>query len=572
MPRLAMPCRGLRAASLRGLSVASAWLAWGPLVTRGLGCLCRALCSLCALVLYPWKRPGDASVLLPEPWEGCPERRIYRGGDAEAELLTVYTKPCSFQVDLAWLAAESAYFKALSRSRMQEAAGGQLHLDHVPSGAFHAILQWVFLGRFSLAEEELLPAVQAASYLLLPRFLDRCWEALRPLLGPQNCFSYLHFAEAVGCPELRAEVCRYLSAHLLELARPVTHQLAPQMKEELARLRLDGPPRLCVLQKENVSGAPLPPLRGLYCRPLPPEEGDWHCATHLPFQAEKWSFSTAQLLNYLFIMGGYREKRGARGFIFRMAAFRYNPLTDVWHPTAPPKKRRRHFSTAVVGHHIYAIGGWYLDSLLAPDSSTCLYTAVERYDPWTDSWAFVSSLPMGDFSFTISLSHDLPLCTAHAGSIYTLGTVQRTGEKLLLCYDVATDTWQELLPTLTRADADLPGLYFLGGTEPLFVVGSSSRDNVVTSFSVASHQWGPVRSLPKCSLAGQGLVWEGLLYMASPDLGAILQADLSRPACWLLLPPPPFPLCYEALFLLHFPQAATTGERAAEQGEEDPQR
>ncbi|XP_054843799.1 kelch repeat and BTB domain-containing protein 11-like isoform X2 [Eublepharis macularius] len=485
MPRLAMPCRGLRAASLRGLSVASAWLAWGPLVTRGLGCLCRALCSLCALVLYPWKRPGDASVLLPEPWEGCPERRIYRGGDAEAELLTVYTKPCSFQVDLAWLAAESAYFKALSRSRMQEAAGGQLHLDHVPSGAFHAILQWVFLGRFSLAEEELLPAVQAASYLLLPRFLDRCWEALRPLLGPQNCFSYLHFAEAVGCPELRAEVCRYLSAHLLELARPVTHQLAPQMKEELARLRLDGPPRLCVLQKEN---------------------------------------------------------------------------------------RRRHFSTAVVGHHIYAIGGWYLDSLLAPDSSTCLYTAVERYDPWTDSWAFVSSLPMGDFSFTISLSHDLPLCTAHAGSIYTLGTVQRTGEKLLLCYDVATDTWQELLPTLTRADADLPGLYFLGGTEPLFVVGSSSRDNVVTSFSVASHQWGPVRSLPKCSLAGQGLVWEGLLYMASPDLGAILQADLSRPACWLLLPPPPFPLCYEALFLLHFPQAATTGERAAEQGEEDPQR
>ncbi|XP_015276152.1 PREDICTED: kelch domain-containing protein 7B, partial [Gekko japonicus] len=561
-----MPRRGLlHAVSGEGLSLAAAWLAWAPLATRGLACLSRALRHLWALVSSPWKRPGNASASLPEPWESCPGLRVYRGGDAEAELLTVHTRPYSFQVDLAQLAGESAYFQALSRSGMQEAVGGHLRLDHVPSPAFHAILQWVFLGRFSLAEDELLPAVQAASYLLLPGFLDRCRLALRPLLGPQNCLSYLRFAEAVGCPELRAEVCGYLSTHLLELAAPVTHQLPPRLREELAGLRLQGPPKLCVLQKENVTRGPRqqPPTRGLYCRPLPPEEGGWHCATHLPFQADKWSFSTAQLLNYLFIMGGYREKRGARGFFFRTAAFRYNPLTGVWHPTASPQKRRRHFSTAVVGHHIYAIGGWYLDSLLAPDSSTCLYTAVERYDPWADRWAFVSSLPMGDFSFAISLSHDLPLCTAHAGSIYTLGTVQRTGEKLLLRYDVDADAWQELLPTLTRADADLPGLYFLGGTEPLFVVGGNSRGNVVTSFSVASRQWGPLRSLPKCGLAGQGLALEGLLYMASPDLGAILMVDLAGPDC-ALLPPPPFPLCYESLFLLHFPpQAADQGGGAA---------
>lgn len=161
-------------------------------------------------------------------------------------------------MDLARLAAESAYFQALSRSGMQEAVGGHLHLDHVPSGTFHAILQWVFLGRFSLAEEDLLPAVQAASYLLLPGFLDRCLVALRLLLSPQNCLSYLHSAEAVSCPELRAEVCGYLSAHLLELAASVTHRLAPQLREELALLRLQGPPQLCVLQKENVSRAQPP--------------------------------------------------------------------------------------------------------------------------------------------------------------------------------------------------------------------------------------------------------------------------------------------------------------------------
>ncbi|XP_077197114.1 kelch repeat and BTB domain-containing protein 13-like [Paroedura picta] len=562
-----MPPRGLRAASGKRLSGAAAWLAWARLTMHVLAHLSRALRQLWALLFPSQKWPGRASGSLPEPWESCPEQRVYRGGDPEGKLLMVHTWPYSFQVDLAPLAEESAYFQALSRSGMQEAAEGHLRLDHVPSGAFHAILQWVFGGRFGLqTEEDLLPAVQAASYLVLPGFLDRCWVALRPLLGPQNCLSLLHFAEAVGCPELQAEVCGYLSANLLELAAPVTRHLAPQLREKLARLRLQGPPQLCVLQKESLTTAG---QRGLYCRPLPPEEGGWHCATHLPFQAEKWSFSTAQLLNYLFIMGGYREKRGARGFIFRMAAFRYNPLTGVWHPTAAPQKRRRHFGTAVVAHHIYAIGGWYLGSLLAPDSSTCLYAAVERYDPWADRWAFVSSLPTGGFSFAISLSHDLPLCTAHARAIYTLGTVQRTGEKLLLRYDVGTDSWQELLPTLTQADADLPGLYFLGGTEPLFVVGSNSRGNVVTSFSVASCQWGPVRALPKCGLAGQGLAVEGLLYMASPDLGAILVVDLAGPDC-TLLPPPPFPLCYESLFLLHFPLEADSRGGAGEQEGEKP--
>ncbi|XP_053112846.1 kelch-like protein 30 isoform X2 [Hemicordylus capensis] len=471
-------------------------------------------------------------------------------------------------VDLGRLAAESAYFEALSRSRMQEAAEGQLRLGHVPSEAFRAILEWVFAGRFGLAEEgRLLAAVQAASYLLLPGFLERCWVALGPLLGPHNCLSVLRFAEATGCPELQAQVHGYLSAHLLELEGPVLGQLAPRLREELARLRLRGPARLCLLRKENVRVPPpaqLEPLRGLYCRPLPPEEGAWRWATQLPFQAEKWSFSTAQVLNYLFIVGGYREERGTRGFVFRMAAFRYNPLTGSWQPTATPSKRRRHFSMAVVEHHIYALGGWYLDSLLAPDSSTCLYTAVERYDPWSDSWAFVSPLPMGDFSFSVSLSHDLPLCTAHAGSIYALGSVQRTGEKLLLRYDVATDSWQELLPTLTHTDASLRGLYFLGGTEPLYVVGSSStQDTAVTSFCLGRRQWGPVCSLPKCSLAGQGLALDGVLYMAAPDLGAVLEVELAGPGCCRLLPPPPFPLFYEAVFLLHFPLAAKCGGEPA---------
>ncbi|XP_050808726.1 kelch-like protein 42 isoform X1 [Gopherus flavomarginatus] len=532
-----------------------------------LSCLLCFLRTLTTFFLLPSKGPGGLAPRA-EPWESSPEQRVYWSRGAGLPLITVQTDPCAFQVELARLAEESAYFRALARSQMQEAAERRLVLEHVPSGAFRAILEFVFLGHFGLGEEELLPAIQAASYLLVPSFLEQCWLALRTLLRPHNCLSYLHFAEAIGCPEMRAVLCQYLSAQLLELA-PVTGQLAPALQEELAGLRTRGPQQLCVLRKENLRAPATPatePLHGLYCLPLT-QGGTWHRATELPFRADKWSFSTAQLLNYLFLLGGYRERCGARGFAFRMAAFRYNPLAGSWQPTAPLLKRRRHFSTAVVGQRIYAIGGWYLDTLLAPDGGTALYAAVERYDPWSDSWAFVSSLPLTDFTFALSLSHDLPLCAAHAGSIYALGSVQRTGEKLLLRYDVGADTWQELLPTLTRADANLPGFYFLGGSEPLYVVGGNAQENVVISFSPGARLWGPARSLPKCTLAGQGVALGSRLFMAAPELGTVLALELGSLSC-CPLPAPPFPLSYEALFFLHFSAPPSPrGELGSEQGQ-----
>ncbi len=54
------------------------------------------------------------------------------------------------------------------------------------------------------------------------------------------------------------------------------------------------------------------------------------------------------------------------------------------------------------------------------------------------------------------------------------------------------DSWSELLPTLTRADADLPALYFLGATDRLLVIGGNNQENVVTSFCLQSQRWGQV--------------------------------------------------------------------------------
>lgn len=143
---------------------------------------------------------------------------------------------------------------------------------------------------------------------------------------------------------------------------------------------------------------------------------------------------------------------------------------------------------------------------------------------------FVSSLPLTDFQFTASLSHDVPLTTNLGHCLYVLGSTQRTGEKLLLQYDTrqgmstsittengiqlnrvsrlldwkmssecvlesVADSWCELLSTLTRADADLPVLYFLmGASDKLVVNGGNNLHDVVTSFYVRSQKWGQVKT------------------------------------------------------------------------------
>lgn len=62
----------------------------------------------------------------------------------------------------------------------------------------------------------------------------------------------------------------------------------------------------------------------------------------------------------------------------------------------------------------------------------------------------------------------------------------------MVFYVLSLDVWSELLPTLTRVDADLPTLYFLGATDKLFVIGGNNSGNVMTSFCVQSKKWGEV--------------------------------------------------------------------------------
>ncbi|CAJ1056898.1 kelch-like protein 42 isoform X1 [Xyrichtys novacula] len=488
----------------------------------------------------------------PEEWETNEVQRTYCSGDKDETMVTVQTRPHAFYVDLGRLSECSEYFRALSQSRMRETSQNLIHLDHVSSSVFHNLLEFTFYNNFEVLEEELGAHIQVSSYLLAEAFLSKCLSVLTDLLSPANCLSYLSLAQELCCVELKITVFTFLSQSLLELPHLI-RSLNEEDQAEVVRLRTQGVPCLCCLRKENLTSWKDPETeraRHMFTLKGSEDSGDWLPVTELPFRADKWCFTTVVLHNYLYIIGGYRH-REKRGWEFKMASFRYNPVSHTWVSTAPLIKHRRHFSAVACEGSIYAVGGWYLDSLVTPDSCTALYTAVERYDPWEDTWRFVSSLPLTDFQFTMSLSHDVPLATSLEHCLYVLGSIQRTGEKLLLQYDTRQDSWCELLPTLTRADADLPALYFLGATDKLHVIGGNNSGNVVTSFCVQSQTWGEVLEAEKVALAGQGTVTGDQVLMTSIEHNAVARLDLQTLSL-KTFPPLPISTRYESVFYLYF--------------------
>ncbi|XP_029992984.1 kelch-like protein 42 [Sphaeramia orbicularis] len=487
-----------------------------------------------------------------EEWKTNEAFRTYHHGAGGETKVTVQTSTHAFYVDLQRLSASSEYFRALSQSRMRETSESVIHLEHVPSSIFYNFLEFSFHNKFKVAPEELGTHIQVSSYLLAEAFLSKCLSVLANELNPENCLSYLSLVQEICCPELKLTVLTYLSRNLLELPH-IVRCLNYEEKEELIRLRTQGDQHLCSLRKENLTTWNDPETehaRHIFVMKDLEDTGDWCPVTELPFRADKWCFTTVVLYNYLYIIGGYRQ-RVKRGWEFKMASFRYNPFTQTWITTAPLIKHRRHFSAVACEGCIYAVGGWYLDSLVTPDSSTALYTAVECYNPWEDTWRFVSSLPLTDFQFTVSLSHDVPLATSFGQCLYVLGSIQRTGEKLLLQYDTKQDSWTELLPTLTRADADLPTLYFLGATDRLFVIGGNNSDNVVTSFCLQSQKWEQVRRADKVAFAGQGTVADDYVLMPSIEHNTIAKMDLQTLSLQTL-PPLSISTRYEAVFYLFF--------------------
>jgi hypothetical protein len=152
-------------------------------------------------------------------------------------------------------------------------------------------------------------------------------------------------------------------------------------------------------------------------------------------------------------------------------------------------------SATDTNHISYAIGG--LDNNGTPLAS------VEAYNPTTNSWSFVASLPQALYAESA--------VSDGAGHFYTFGGVGAGGGIInnVYRYTIATNTWDQVAPMLAGVSNSAAVLasngliYVLGGTT------NTGATATVESYNITSNTWNLETSLPQ-ALSSEGAAADSL--------------------------------------------------------------
>jgi N-acetylneuraminic acid mutarotase len=159
--------------------------------------------------------------------------------------------------------------------------------------------------------------------------------------------------------------------------------------------------------------------------------------------------STSAVNGKIYAFGGWD------GVKYGSAVEEYDPATDTWTGKADMPTPRGHLSTSAVNGRIYAIGGW--------DGNTYVST-VEEYDPAMDTWTGKADMPTPRRGLSTS---------AVNGKIFAIGGDYWDGDDSRSCsiveeYNPIADTWTRRadMPTarsLFSTSAVEGEIYAIGG-------------------------------------------------------------------------------------------------------------
>lgn len=166
--------------------------------------------------------------------------------------------------------------------------------------------------------------------------------------------------------------------------------------------------------------------------------GQWSLMTDLPFH--RGAGTMVLLGRTLYFLGGVdNNNRVDRREVFTLDL---DTPGATWQTRAPLPEANNHFSAVVVDGKIYVMGGQTGQDETAVFKSTCY-----RYDPATNQWSAIASLP------NTPRSHTWASTVVHQGKVYMMGGETRGREigkpqmvKLVSVYDPATNRWSEQTP------------------------------------------------------------------------------------------------------------------------------
>jgi len=169
---------------------------------------------------------------------------------------------------------------------------------------------------------------------------------------------------------------------------------------------------------------------------------------------------------------------------------RYDPVTDTWTTLTSMPTPRAGAAAAVIDDGIFVIGG--RQSTGGPCSGGPYSGAVERYDVDTDTWSTVAPLP--------NPRSDLA-AVAHGGKIFVFGGCTGTASAPSVTnevdmYDPQTNTWTTGLAPMPTPRASLVAghsgaqVYAIGGTNGVSV------SNVNEVYDIPSNTWSTNTPMP----------------------------------------------------------------------------
>ncbi|KAM3913984.1 uncharacterized protein RB166_019152 [Leptodactylus fuscus] len=273
-----------------------------------------------------------------------------------------------------------------------------------------------------------LEEVARGCFIRIPKGFHNIGEGVRFQLTLGNCLELLKIARKNSVPELLKAVYTLISDNYLNVLKnsAIYGQLTGSEREKILQLRMRGKLSLCIIETQSIFGlnknisrsedtSPDQSKNQLYS--LDMESNQWSQVTNIPEEACLKGCSICSMHNYLFIAGGIQKGKNS---LCSSKLFCYNPLTDIWIQLAPMNQARSQLKLVPLDGYLYAIGG------------ECLHT-MERYDPRSNKWTFVASLPKGSFA----VAHEAAAC---GGEIYISG-----GHLFyrLLKYNPGQDQWEE---------------------------------------------------------------------------------------------------------------------------------
>ncbi|KAG8551455.1 hypothetical protein GDO81_004120 [Engystomops pustulosus] len=255
-----------------------------------------------------------------------------------------------------------------------------------------------------------LEEVARGCFFRIPKGFQNIREGVRFQLTLGNCLELLKLARKNCVPELLKAVYTLISDNYLNVLKnsAIYGQLTGLEREKILQLRMRGKLSLCFIEIESIFGLNKnisrsdvmhsdEPKNHIYS--LDMESNQWKRVSNIPEEACLKGCSICSMHNYLFIAGGIQKSTNGSSCSNKL--FCYNPLTDIWTQLTPMNQARSQLKLVPLDGYLYAIGG------------ECLHT-MERYDPRSNKWIFVASLPKGSFA----VAHEAVAC---GGEIYISG-------------------------------------------------------------------------------------------------------------------------------------------------------